>query len=78
MPVMKTSRRSAAAQYLDDETILKHLPFLNPDEIKDILKRVTKEEAGRFVNNGRSEEANGQETGSNGEGNTEPVPPSAE
>ena len=39
----------SAAQYLDDETILKHLPFLNPDEIEDILNRKTQEEAGRYT-----------------------------
>ena len=38
----------ASAQYLDDETILKHLPFLNIDEINDILKRVDAEEYNRF------------------------------
>lgn len=38
-----------AAQYLDSETILKHLPFLNIDEIDDILKRKDKEEADRFA-----------------------------
>lgn len=40
----------SAAQYLDDETILKHLPFLNPDEIDDILARKTEEEAERYGN----------------------------
>lgn len=39
----------AAGQYLDDETILKHLPFLNIDEINDIMKRKDKEEADRFA-----------------------------
>lgn len=39
-----------AAQYLDDETILKHLPFLSPDEIDDILDRKTEEEANRLEN----------------------------
>lgn len=38
----------AAAQFLDDETILKHLPFLNIDEIDEILKRKDEEEAERF------------------------------
>jgi hypothetical protein len=38
----------AAGQYLDDETILKHLPFLNIDEIDEIMKRKDKEEADRF------------------------------
>ena len=39
----------AAAQYLDDETILKHLPFLNIDEIDNILLRRDKEEADRYA-----------------------------
>lgn len=66
----------SAAQYLDDETILKHLPFLNPDEIKDVQKRVLAEEVNRF--DGRSEEVDGQATGENGEGNPDAVPSSAE
>lgn len=53
----------SAGQYLDDETILKHLPFLNIDEIDEIMKRKEEEEADRF--NG----AEGSENGSteNGE-----------
>jgi hypothetical protein len=42
----------AAAQYLDDETILKHLPFLNIDEINDIMIRKDREEAARFIPEG--------------------------
>lgn len=38
----------SAAEFLDDETILKHLPFLNIDEIDGILERKDEEEAGRF------------------------------
>lgn len=38
----------SAANYLDDETILKLLPFINVDEIQDILKRKDKEENNRF------------------------------
>lgn len=38
----------SAAQYLDDETILNHLPFINVDEVDEILKRKTEEEAGRY------------------------------
>ena len=45
-----------AAQYLDDETILKHLPFLSPDEIDDILARKTDEEASRYENDFEEEE----------------------
>ena len=42
----------AAAQYLDTETILKHLPFLSPDEIEDTIKRLQAEEMARFMLNG--------------------------
>ena len=38
----------SAAQYLDDETILKHLPFLNIDEVESILANLGKEEANRY------------------------------
>jgi len=38
-----------AANYLDDETILKHLPFLSPDEINGILERKQNEEAARYT-----------------------------
>lgn len=41
----------SAAQYLDDETILKHLPFLNIDEVDEILKKVDQEEMNRFEDN---------------------------
>ena len=44
----ETNMLLAAAQYLDDETILKHLPFLNVDEIDGILDNLTREEADRF------------------------------
>ena len=46
-----------AAQYLDDETILKHLPFLNIDEVDDIIKKIDEEEVERF------EEMNNAEVG---------------
>ena len=54
----------AAGEYLDDETILKHLPFLNIDEINEILMRKDREEADRFINveevenDGQSENTN--------------------
>ena len=38
----------SASDVLDDETILKHLPFLNIDEVDSILERKDAEEAGRF------------------------------
>ena len=40
-----------AAQYLDDETILKHLPFLTQDEVEGIMKRKAAEDLDRFNNN---------------------------
>ena len=38
----------SAAQYLDEQTVLEHLPFLSPDEIEDIMERKEVEEAERF------------------------------
>lgn len=37
-----------AAQYLDSQTVLKHLPFLSPDEIEDIMQAKQTEEMERF------------------------------
>ena len=54
----------SAAQYLDDETILKHLPFISPDEITSILDNTTREEANRY---GSSESQNRQTTEPDGE-----------
>jgi len=58
----------AAGQYLDDETILKHLPFLNIDEIDEIMKRKDAEEADRFAAlaqapDDEEDEQNGGDTG---------------
>lgn len=41
----------SAAQYLDDETILRHLPFLNPDELDSIISKRIQEETERYKNN---------------------------
>lgn len=38
----------SAANYLDDETVLKLLPFVNVDEIKDILQKKDREEESRY------------------------------
>lgn len=43
----ETSVVLQAAQFLDSETILKHLPFLSPDEIDGILERKQAEEMER-------------------------------
>ena len=37
-----------AAQFLDAETILKHLPFLSPDEIEEIMEKKQAEEMENF------------------------------
>ena len=51
----------AAAQYLDDETILKHLPFLTQDEVDEIQKRKAEEDLDRFNNNEPTEPPGGEE-----------------
>jgi hypothetical protein len=50
----------ASAEYLDDETILKHLPFLNIDEIDEILMRKDEEEADRFADEDEDLEDEGE------------------
>jgi hypothetical protein len=45
-----------SASYLDDETILKKLPFLTPDEIEPILRAKRKEEAERYTLGGAAPE----------------------
>lgn len=50
----------SAAQYLDDETILKHLPFLAPEEVDDIIQRIDKEEAERYTTEEEENEGGGQ------------------
>lgn len=54
----ETNMVLAAAQYLDDETILKHLPFIGVDEVNDILNKKTVEEAGRFENEPGEDDVN--------------------
>ena len=49
----------SAAQFLDDETVLKHLPFISPDEIESILGQREKEEMERFES--AKEEDNGED-----------------
>ena len=38
----------AAAPYLDDEAVLKHLPWILPEEVEDIMKRKGELEITRF------------------------------
>lgn len=74
----ETTTVLAAAQYLDHETILRHLPFLSADEIDGILDRTTEEEAERYERiqtmtaeeeqtDGQDAEGDGQAAGENGE-----------
>ena len=52
----------SAADYLDSETVLQHLPFLSPDEIEDIMEKKQAEEAERFEQ-AMAMEGMGAETG---------------
>lgn len=45
----ETTMVLAAADYLDDETMLRKLPFLTEDEIKGILERKDAEESTRYM-----------------------------
>lgn len=72
----------AAAEYLDDETILKKLPFINIDEVEDILKKKDAEESNRFEQQeaelealkNQNQEGEGEEgEEGNGEDNNEPA-----
>lgn len=65
----------SSAQFLDTETILRHLPFISTDEIDEILDRNVEEESDRFEveEDGQSEETDGQEIGADGETDSEPV-----
>ena len=56
----------ASAQYLDDETVVRKLPFITADEVDDILEKRGLEEYGRF-----GEDEDGQTIENNGEGTPE-------
>lgn len=45
----ETNMILASAEYLDEETVLKHLPFLSPDEIDTIQENKRTEEAERYI-----------------------------
>ena len=45
----ETNMVLAAANYLDDESVLKHLPWLTPEEVDEILKRKVSEDINRFA-----------------------------
>lgn len=45
----ETNMVLSAANYLDDETILKHLPWIDTEEVEEIMARRTEAEASRFA-----------------------------
>lgn len=45
----ETNMVMTAANYLDDETLLNHLPWLNPEEVQMILERRGETDMGRFM-----------------------------
>jgi hypothetical protein len=65
----------SAAQYLDRETVLKLLPFINPEDIEGILKRVDAEESNRYElpiddgNDDATDDENNDETDDGNEDN---------
>lgn len=46
----------SSAQFLDAETVLKHLPFLSPDEVDSIMEKIMEEEVQRYENEQPTEE----------------------
>lgn len=44
----QTAMVLSAAEYLDEETVLKKLPFITVDEVQDILDKSVREQEGRF------------------------------
>lgn len=45
----ETQMVMTAAQYLDDEAVLKHLPWLTPEEVDELLKRRENENVDRVI-----------------------------
>ena len=62
----ETNMILASAQYLDDETLIRKLPFIEADEVDDILTKRGLEEYGRY-----GEGEDGQTTEGDGEGTPE-------
>lgn len=52
----ETQMVMTAAQYLDDEAVLKHLPWLTPEEVDEIIKRKAAEDLDRLGGNNQTEE----------------------
>ena len=73
-----------AATYLDDEAVLRHLPWLTPEEVDEILKRRDAEDMERLDvvevtdgADGQSAPTDGRGTGEAGAQDSEGVPGSA-
>jgi len=45
----QTEMVMSASEYLDEETILNHLPFISVDEVQEIMKRKDQESMDRFI-----------------------------
>lgn len=56
-----------AANYLDDEAVLKHLPWLTPEEVDEILKRKDAEDLDRLSGGAEAKKDEGQEDNKNAE-----------
>lgn len=54
----------SAGEYLDDETVIKHLPFISPDEVQGIIDRKAKDDLDKYggVNANGTEEENREDT----------------
>ena len=51
----------AAANYLDDEAVIKHLPWMTPEEAEELLKRRAAEEIDRTLFRGPEVTEDGEE-----------------
>ena len=68
----QTSMVLSAAQFLDAETLLRHLPFLSPDEIDGIMEKVQQAEMERYAQaQAEMEGENGQSGSDNDTGSGE-------
>ena len=70
-----------AATYLDDEAVLRHLPWLTPEEVDEILERRDAEDMERLDvlevtggADGQGAPVDGRGTGESGTPNSEGVP----
>lgn len=67
----ETNMVLTAANYLDDETLLHHLPWLTPEEVQTILERNAETDRERFMRVEKTEEEAEPEEGEEQEGEAE-------